>query len=265
MTRSGHHHARPRPVGAVHGAVAVTVALLIGAVAALLAGAPASAAPPPAPDGSGQSGRLVPVPPGCTAPDPADVAFVGVVLDKDGYIERGAVRFQIDEVRAGNAAPFEVSGVIDVRYGPDSKYLEIGEPYLVSAAVDPEIGRLASKVSPATPLFGGNDVIGVEDSAVECPTFDDPVQTLHVDGTPVESGVLSPMFEDRGVLLAAIAVPVMIAFAVLVGLVLLRIGWHWAMAGVFALGRAAVTPTTDERAARVRRHRTGPDSRTSRV
>ena len=241
------------------------IAVLVGVVASVLVGATAAAAPPPEPDGSGQPGRLVPVPPGCTAPDPADVAFVGVVLDKDGYIERGVVRFQIDEVRAGRAEPFEVSGIIDVRYGPDSKYLEIGEPYLVAAAVDPEIGRLASKVSPATPLFGGNDVIGVEDSAVECPTFDDPVQTLYVDGTPVESGVLAPMFEDRRVLLAAIGVPVLIAFAVLVGLVLLRMGWHWAMAGVFALGRAAVTPTTDERAARVRRHRTGPDSRTSRV
>jgi hypothetical protein len=182
---------------------------------------------------------------------------VGVVLDKDGYIERGLVRFQIDEVRAGNAAPFAVDGVIDVRYGPDSKYLEIDEQYLVSAAVDPDLGQLASKVSPATPLFGGNDVIGVEDSAVDCPTLDDPVQTLHVDGTPVESGVVTPMFQDTKVLLATLGVPLVIVFAVLIGLVILRILWRWAMSGVFALGRAAVTPTTDQRATRVRRHRPG--------
>jgi hypothetical protein len=67
--------------------------------------------------------------------------------------------------------------------------------------------------------------------------------------------VLKPIFEDRRVLLATIGVPLAIVFAVLVGLVLLRIGWRWAMTGVFALGRAAVTPTPDERATRVREHR----------
>jgi hypothetical protein len=186
----------------------------------------------------------------------ADVAFVGVVVDKDGYIERGTVRYRIEQVRAGSTASYAVDDLIDVRYGPDSKYLEVGEEYLVSAAVDPEIGRLASTVAPDAPLFGGNDVIGLDDTAEECPEIETTIVTLHVDGTSVDSSVLSPMFDDGRVLLATIGVPAAIAGLTLVALVILRALWRWMMGGIFALGRAAVTPTPDQKAVRVRRHGT---------
>lgn len=228
----------------------VRASLAFTAVAiALGVGAPVSAAPvddttPP----------LVPVPPGCPTPDPADVAFVGEVVDKDGFIEKGTVRFAIVQIRAGDASPYSAQGLIDVRYGPDSKYLDIGEQYFVGAAVDSATGQLASTLEADPLLFGGDAVIGVDDNELECPDLDDPVQTLNVDGTEVETGLLAPLFDDRRLLLATIGVPAAIVGAVLIALVLLRKLLDLGLAGVFHLGRSAVTPTSDHRAARVREH-----------
>ena len=237
-------------------------ALLVGLIAAAVAASPspatAAAAPEPAPaperDFVTEPSALIQIPAGCPVPDPADLAFVGTVLAKDEFIEKGTVRFRIDQVRTGDASPFAVDGVIDVRYGPDSQYLDIDDQVLVSAGVDDRIGALASKVSPAAPLFGGDAVVGLEDSDVECPAVDDPVQTINVDGTPVNSALLKPLLEDRGLLLFTILVPAAIVGAVMIGLVLLRRTISIGVRGIFALGRAAVVPTGDHRAARVRRH-----------
>lgn len=245
-------------------ALVVTGAGLVAATPATATPAPPTPTPAPpttvseveelAPD------SLIPVPAGCPVPAPADAVFVGTVLDKDGFIEKGTVRFQIDQLRAGQTSPYSVDGVIDIRYGPDSKYLDIDAQYLVGAAVDPAIGVLASKVAPDAPLFGGDAVIGLEDTEVECPTLDDPVQTLHVDGTPVDSGLFSPMFEDRRLLLATVGVPAAVVGVVLVGLVLLRWVLNVGFRGIFALGRDAVTPHPDRRAQRVRTHRRDDDA-----
>lgn len=236
------------------------------AVAALISHAPVEAAPtppPPEPDPTeGADSSLVPVPAGCPVPSPADVAFVGNVLDKDGYIEKGTVRFSIEQIRAGSASPFSVDGVIDVRFGPESKYLDVGESYLVGAAVDSSIGVLSSKVSPDDPLFGGDAVIGLEDTEVVCPTLDDPVMTLNTDGTAVDSGLLSPMFEDRRLLLATLGVPAALVGVALVALVLLRRVVQIGFRGIFALGRQAVSPKPDHAAARVRSHRPHTDADT---
>jgi len=199
---------------------------------------------------------LIQVPAGCPSPPPADLAFVGTVLAKDEFVEKGTVRFQIEQVRAGDATPYAVDGLVDVRFGPDSQYIEVDEQYLVSAAVDADIGALASKVSPETLLCGGDAVVGLEDTEVVCPVVDDPVQTIHVDGTPVESGLLTPLLDDKRLLLSTLLVPAAIAGVVLIGLVLLRRALSLGMRGIFALGRAAVVPTGDHRAARVRRHAT---------
>lgn len=215
---------------------------------------PDPSVPAPEPEPVSDPGSLVQVPAGCPVPAPADVAFVGTVIGKDEFVQKGTVRYRIDQVRAGNAAPYSVDGVIDVRYGPDSQYLELDAQYLVAAAIDPRIGALGSKVAPEALLFGGDAVVGLEDTEVECAVVDDPVMTLNIDGTPIESGLLQPFFEDKRLLLATIAVPAAIVAVALVGLVLLRrlmdVGFH----GIFALARAAVTPSPDHRAARVRRH-----------
>jgi hypothetical protein len=227
--------------------------LALVAVAGVLAlAAPAEAAPPP-PDDAVQPGELIAVPIGCPRPDPAAVAFVGTMIGKDDVTQ--VVRFRIDQLRAGSAAPWAIDGLIDVRYGDDYRFLDEGEQYLIGAGTDPVYGVLASKVRPAEPTFGGNDVIGVDDVAVTCPELDDPVRTVNLDGTSVDTGVLSLLTEDRRLLLATIGVPAAIAFAVLLALVVLKTFGKLAVAGVWQLGRAAVTPVPDHRATRVRTHR----------
>lgn len=228
-------------------------------IATVVMSSPAAAgteppAPPPETDFVTEPSALIQIPAGCPPIQPADVAFVGTVLAKDEFVEKGTVRYQIDQVRAGNASPFSVDGVIDVRYGPDSQYLDVGGQYLASAAFDPSIGTLTSKVSPDAPLFGGDAVVGLEDTETVCPVVDDPVQTINVDGTPVETGLFTPLTEDKGLLLATILVPSAIAGVVLIGLVLLRRALDVGFRGIFALGRSAVMPSGDHRAARVRRH-----------
>ena len=228
--------------------------LFIGCIvgATLLAAATASSASASPDDPVDDQSRLVPVPAGCTAPEPADVVFVGTATGKDHRDQ--FVRFLIDQVRAGSTRQWAVGGLIDIRYGADYRFLDEGEQYLVGAGFDPEYGRLSSTVRPPTPLFGGNDVIGLEDASVECPEFEDPVRTLLVDGSSVDSGLMSLLLDDRRLLAATVLVPTAIAFAVLIALVLLRRLWGFAMKGVMELGRSAVTPTPDHKAVRIRAH-----------
>jgi hypothetical protein len=241
--------------------VAIAVVLWSAIGAGLASAAPPPDDPPPAtlppenppPEPGVQPGMLIPVPVGCPIPDPAAVVFTGTMIGKDDVTQ--VVRFRIDQVRAGTAEPWAVNGLIDVRYGPDYRFLSEGDQYLIGVGLDPVYGVPASTVRPPEPTFGGNDVVGVDDLAVDCPTLDDPVRTLQVDGTSVDSGVISLMTEDRRLLLAALAVPTMIVFGVLVALVVLRVFGGLAFRGVFQLGRAAVTPVTDHRAVRVRTHR----------
>jgi len=243
----------------------VTRRRLISAVVGIVAGGviwctgAAGAAPPPPPDTTIPNGTvpLVLVPPTCPNPDRAVLAFVGTATGKDDVAQ--VVRFHIDQLRSGSASNWAIDGLIDVRFGDDYRFLDVGEQYLVGAGFDPEYAALSSNVRPPEPDFGGNDVVGVDDSAVDCPTVDDPVRTLMVDGTDVDSGVMSLLFDDKRVLLATLAVPAAIAFAALIVLVLLRMAIGLAGKGVLELGRAAVTPVPDHRAVRIRRHRPGND------
>jgi hypothetical protein len=209
-------------------------------------------APPPS-IVTGNPSALVPVPIGCPQPEPAAVTFVGTMTGKDDVTK--VVRFRIDQLRAGSAEPWAIDGLIDIRYGDDYRFLVKGDQYLIGAGSDPVYGVLSSTVRPAEPNFGGNDVVGVDDIAVSCPRLDDPVRTLNVDGTSVDSGVLSLMTDDRRLLLATIAVPAALVFAALLALVVLRMFGRLAVAGVWRLGRASVTPVADHRAVRVRSHR----------
>ena len=227
-------------------------ATVVGATSVGLTAGIANAAPPdPFPVGSDLG--LIPIPVGCPQPDPAAVAFVGTMVGKDDITQ--VVRFRIDQLRAGSAAPWAVNGLIDVRYGDDYRFLVNGDQYLVGAGSDPVYGVLSSTVRPAEPTFGGNDVIGVDDLAVSCPRLDDPVRTVNLDGTTVDSGVLSLLTDDRRLLLATLAVPTALVFAALLALVVLKTFGRLAVTGVWQLGRAAVTPVDDHRVVRVRTHR----------
>lgn len=224
---------------------------LLGLLWAVTAVSPVAAAPPP--DDGAATDSLIPVPAGCPRPDPAAVAFVGTMIGKDDVTQ--VVRFRIDQIRAGSAEPWAIEGLIDVRYGDDYRFLDEGEQYLIGAGVDPVYGVLSSTVRPAEPTFGGNDVVGVDDLSVTCPELDDPIRTVNLDGTSIDSGVLSLLTEDRRLLLATIAVPAALVGAALLALVLLKMFGRLAVSGVWQLGRASVTPVPDHRAARVRTHR----------
>lgn len=255
---------RPSRTGRTALLAAVTVAV------GLVAGTPGAAAPPadpvpveddagvppptpvPVEDGAAAS-TLIPIPVGCPSPDPAAVVFAGTMVGKDDITQ--TVRFEVDQVRAGAADPWAINGLIDVRYGDDYRFLVDGESYLVGAGVDPRFNTLASAVRPAQPVLGGNEVIGVDDLDLDCPDIDDPIRTLNLDGTSVDSGVLSLMTDDRRLLLATIVVPLFIVVGVLVALVLLRTSGRAALYGLVGLGRAALTPVVDHRATRVRTHR----------
>ncbi len=254
---------RHRRAGLLGLLCSVSLACLLGAGVAEAAPPPGDPVPVPlpgpatpadvAPDPGVQPEWLIPIPVGCPAPDQAAAVFTGTMIGKDDVTQ--VVRFRIDQLRAGSADPWAVNGLIDVRYGADYRFLSNGEQYLIGVRLDSVYGVPSSTVRPPEPTFGGNDVVGVDDIAVDCPAIDDPTRTLQVDGTSVDSGVLSLMTEDRRLLLATFGVPALIVFSLLLALVVLRAFGVLAFRGVFQLGRAAVTPVPDHRAVRVRTHR----------
>jgi hypothetical protein len=71
-------------------------------------------------------------------------------------------------------------------------------------------------------MFGGDAVIGVKDTDLECPRIEDPISTLLSDGSSVDSGVLTPLEDSRSSLVGAIVQPLAIALAILVALVLVK-------------------------------------------
>lgn len=168
--------------------------------------------PPPIVDQHVVSAPLVVVPAGCTAP-PAPVAvFVATLAASDAT----TARFAVQQIRAGSLDGYAVDTIVDVRYNDDIRFLHVGRQYLVGAAVDPARGVLASKVRLAALLFGGDAVVGVNDTKVHCPSFEDGVKTLQVDGAEVDSGVLAPLKTAKKSLLKAVLKPLTIAIGVLI-------------------------------------------------
>ena len=222
--------ATARHVGRCTAAVAVT--LLVWVLLALGLSAPAAgqdSEPAPTPG----TVPLIPVPTGCTAPRPAHVVFTGKVIDRDYR----TIRFEIDRVRAGRTDPFASDGVIDVRYGLDAQYLGNGDEYLVSAVVDRDLGILVSRVTDPIENFGGDEVIGVSETDVNCPVFESPMRTLHLDGNPIEGGVLTPFLDAKPQILAALVIPA----AVAVGVIFLLAMFRLSLAGLY---RSVVRPST---------------------
>jgi hypothetical protein len=169
-------------------------------IAGILALTPASADP------------LVPVPEGCEAPPSPHVVFVGQVVERDFR----TIRFEVESIRAGTTEPFGFGDdLIDVRYGLDAQYLDDGASYLVSAVVHPDLGLLVSRVTDPIEDFGGDEVIGVSETDVDCPDVEDPTRTLNLDGTPVEASMLAPFFDAKVRIGLALLVPSAIAAGVI--------------------------------------------------
>lgn len=162
---------------------------------------------------------LAPVPVGCSAPRMPHIVFVGTVVDRDYR----TVRFEIERIRSGRSDPFGSGNLIDVRFGLDAQYLKADATYLVSAVVDPDLGLLVSRATPPIDHFGGDEVIGVSETDVDCPVFEDPMRTLHVDGTPVEASMLEPFLDARMQIFGALLIPLGIAVGVIFLLAMFRL------------------------------------------
>ena len=196
---------------------------------------PATQQPPPIVNPHVVSGPLIVAPAGCRPP-PAPVAvFVGTLADSDAT----TARFAVEQIRAGSLDGYAVETIVDVRYDDDIRFLRPGQQYLVGAAPDPVRGVLRSKVRLPAPLFGGDAVIGINDTDVRCPRFEDGVKTLRVDGTEVDTGVLAPLKNAKRSLLKAVLKPLVIAIGVLVLLAAIKLL-------IFAMVRAVREAVVDD-------------------
>ena len=223
----------------------LVVPLALGAIGALALPAAVSAQDEP-PDAttaapasaSGHERQWpVPIPNGCDAPALPDVVFLGTLQVSDYRTGR----FRVDQVRAGEMDRFSYDGVVDVRFGTDTKYLEKGTQYLIGARFDAQNKVLTSKIRAAEPLFGGDEIIGAAETDVDCPVLEDPIRTMLPDGSSVESGVLTPLTNAKRSLLRAILLPAGVAVAAVFGLAALR----WLLTGI-GWGVSSVTRTMRE-------------------
>jgi hypothetical protein len=196
---------------------------------------PASEVPPPIVDPHVVSGPLVVVPPGCVTPPPPIAVFVGTLAESDPT----TARFAVQQIRAGSLDGYAVNTIVDVRFDDDIRFLRPGQQYLVGTIPDSITGVLRSKVRLPAPLFGGDAVIGVNDTDVRCPRVEDGVKTLSVDGTEVDTGVLAPLKTAKRALLKAILKPLGIALGLLALLVAIKLL-------VFAMVRAVRDAELDE-------------------
>ena len=158
------------------------------------------------------------VPASCVIPAPVRATFVGTIIAADPR----TARFRIDQMRGGTLEGYEATGLVDVLYEEDVRFLALGDDYIVAVGVNTETGALYSKVRDPEPLFGGSQIIGMDNSDADCPEIEDAVRTLTIDGAPVESGVLAPLSNARGRLARAILLPFVWVFGGLLGVATLR-------------------------------------------
>ena len=157
------------------------------------------------------------VPEGCAGPPAAQAVFVGTVTAVDPV----SATFEVSQVRAGTLEGYAAGTTVEIRYGADVKFLDIGKGYIVGARLDPVSQRLSSTIRDSADLFGGNEVI---DGGVECPSFEEAARTLNLDGSGIESGVFSNFLGDPARLFAALVLPPGLVLVGLIALVWVRRG-----------------------------------------
>jgi hypothetical protein len=158
------------------------------------------------------------IPAGCTAPATPQMVFIGELI----ALTSSTATYRVVQIRAGTPAGYVADDSVEVRYGQDTKFLDIGIRYLVGAASDPYSPLLISKVRQEEPLFGGDAIIGIGESA-ECPTFEDPIRTLYEDGSAIDTGVFAPLRDNAWLLVLVGVLSIAIVLALLFGVVLLRV------------------------------------------
>jgi hypothetical protein len=157
------------------------------------------------------------IPAGCAAPATPQMVFVGDLVS----LTASTATFRVLQIRAGTPAGYVADDLVEVRYGQDTKFLDIGVRYLVGAASDPYSPLLISKVREDSPLFGGDAIIGVGDAS-DCPAFEDPIRTLYEDGTTIDTGVFAPLRDNLWLVVLVGVLSLAIVMALLFGVVLLR-------------------------------------------
>lgn len=167
-----------------------------------------------------QSAPIVGVPVGCPNPPTASAVFFGKLGPRDYQTAQFTI---VGALRAGSLDGYAVGDQVQVRYGDDVRFLTTGETYIVGVTPDASIGMLTSKVRVPEPLFGGDAVAGADDTDITCPTVEDPVITLTEQATSIDTGLFTPLRGAKRDLVMAVVRPLAIAFAVLVGLVLIKL------------------------------------------
>ena len=157
------------------------------------------------------------LPPGCEPLPAPEVVFVGRLTAAAG----GIGRFQVEAVRSDPDGVLAIGRKVDVELDNDLRFLALDHEYLVAAEAGGAPG-LRSKVHVAEPLFGGDQVVGVDDPTAECPVLADPITVRRSDGGAVDTGVLSGFFDDKRGIAMAFLRPAGVVLAFFVALLLVK-------------------------------------------
>lgn len=167
------------------------------------------------------------VPVGCPPPPVSQAVFVGKVK----VLDATQAVYELVRLRSGSLAgystevPNDLGTVVTdvgIYYGRDVKFLELGATYLVGTALDATTGRIYSRVTEEALLFGGNQVADINNSGTVCASYPDVARTLNLDGSSIESGVLSGLRGESNRIMLAIVIPAGLVLLGLVTLVLVR-------------------------------------------
>jgi hypothetical protein len=159
------------------------------------------------------------LPAGCVAPRAATATFLGELISSDDLL----ATFRVVQVRGGSLGAYVNSGLISVRYADrETLFLEPGKIYLVGAGASELFTTLESKVRAEKELFGGDAVVGIDESDVPCPKFEDPIITLLPNGDLIDSGIFSLISSQPTQLLQVFLLPLFFVLVFLIGLVIVK-------------------------------------------
>lgn len=159
------------------------------------------------------------LPAGCIAPRAATATFLGELVSTDDLL----ATYRVVQVRGGSLGAYVNSGLISVRYtNRETRFLEPGKTYLIGAGASELFTTLESRVRAEKELFGGDAVVGIDESDVPCPKFEDPIITLQPNGEFIESGVLSLLGKQPTRLLQVFLLPLFFVLVFLIGLVIFK-------------------------------------------
>ena len=159
------------------------------------------------------------LPAGCNAPRAATATFLGELVSVDDVV----ATYRVVQLRGGSLGAYVNAGLITMRYAErETRFLDVGETYLVGAGASELFPTLESKVRAKNDLFGGNAVVGVDESDAPCPKFEDPVITLTPDGQFVNAGVFSLLGNERNRVFQALFLPFVLVMIGLIGLVVTK-------------------------------------------